>query len=184
LGWRVLHSHANIHSTEFLAPNHYSNELLFVVHTGWPRPALACGAHRVQIVENYPIDVRAGSSVIGAKSVTALPDQPQVSLAGGVELWRGTPVNLGLPFLSPTYHDPLDRFALPLLPLWPGFLINTFFYAILTFALIRGPRVLRRALRRRGGRCVGCGYDRAGLDPLAACPECGAGVGIAARNLS
>lgn len=71
-----------------------------------------------------------------------------------------------------------QRFALPLLPLWPGFAINTFFYALLLFGAWRLLGVLRRAVRRRGGRCVGCGYDRGGLDAGAACPECGAGVAI------
>ncbi|UYV12611.1 MAG: hypothetical protein NCW75_15125 [Phycisphaera sp.] len=91
---------------------------------------------------------------------------PRLSLGHGLELWRDP---------TATTHN-LDRFALPLLPLWPGFLLNTLFYAVLTFALVRTPRVLRRALRRRRGRCVGCGYDRDGLDTDAACPECGARV--------
>ena len=174
-GWRILHSHANIHSTAFLPPNHYSDEVLFVLHTGWPRPALACGAYHVQIVEDYPINVRSGSSAIGPKGVSALADQPKVSLAGGVELWRRRPVNLGLPFLLLTYHDPLDRFALPLLPLWPGFAINTVFYALMLLLAWRTLGTIRRAARRRRGRCAACGYERGGLDANAACPECGAG---------
>lgn len=37
-------------------------------------------------------------------------------------------------------------------------------------ALVR-PDV-RRWRRRRRGQCPACGYDRGGLEPSAACPEC------------
>lgn len=60
---------------------------------------------------------------------------------------------------------------IPLQPLWPGLLANTFFYA--TFALT--PMVLlrwRRARRRRArGKCVACGCELG--EDVAVCPECG-----------
>ncbi len=99
---------------------------------------------------------------------------PSLSPRHGIQLVDG----------SPNSDYIVDRFALPLLPLWPGFLINTFFYALLLFIAWRLPGVLRRAVRRRG-RCVGCGYSRDGLDGGAACPECGAGVRlIGARRVT
>lgn len=54
--------------------------------------------------------------------------------------------------------------------------INSVLYGVawlLVFAVLIGvPRTIRRALRRRAGRCVKCGYDlRAGTSPV--CPECG-----------
>ena len=61
---------------------------------------------------------------------------------------------------------------LPLLPLWPGFAVNTLFYAISLWMLVRGPFALRRHLRHRHGRCLKCGYDLRG-DLAAGCPECG-----------
>ncbi len=62
--------------------------------------------------------------------------------------------------------------ALPLLPIWPGFAVNTVFYAALLWPLICGPFALRRHLRRKRGLCVACGYDLRG-DLTRGCPECG-----------
>jgi len=62
--------------------------------------------------------------------------------------------------------------TIPYRPIWPGFAINTVFYAVILWLLIRGPFVLRRHVRQWRGRCVKCGYDlRDNLD--AGCPECG-----------
>jgi len=63
--------------------------------------------------------------------------------------------------------------VLPILPIWPGFLINTAFYAAITWLLIRGPFAPRRLIRRRRGLCVKCGYQL-GHAEHGACPECGA----------
>ena len=62
--------------------------------------------------------------------------------------------------------------ALPLLPIWPGFAVNTIFYAAILWPLICGPFVLRRLIRRKRGLCVACGYDLRHADHNA-CPECG-----------
>ncbi len=63
---------------------------------------------------------------------------------------------------------------LPLVPVFPGILVNTLFYSsILALPLTFAP--LRRWRRRRGGRCGRCGYDLAGID--GPCPECGDGDG-------
>jgi hypothetical protein len=74
---------------------------------------------------------------------------------------------------------------LPLDVIWPGFAINTLFYAAIAWLLIRGPFALRRLMRAKRGRCAACGYDLRGQTNIngidaktARCPECGA---IAAR---
>ncbi len=75
---------------------------------------------------------------------------------------------------------PVDYRLLPLRPTWPGFAINTLFYAAilwLLWSLIRGPFVLRRFLRRflrlrrgRRGLCPKCAYP---MGESAVCTECG-----------
>jgi hypothetical protein len=62
---------------------------------------------------------------------------------------------------------------IPLRPVWPGFAINTAFYAALAsipFLLIRLRRLHRCAGRKRRNECIWCRYRIWGLDR---CPECG-----------
>ena len=70
------------------------------------------------------------------------------------------------------WTDGGEPFALPLVPIWPGFAVNTVFYAAILWLPIRGPFVLRRHIRRKRGLCVSCGYDLRHADHDA-CPECG-----------
>ena len=60
--------------------------------------------------------------------------------------------------------------TLPFNPIWPGFAINTFFYAAVLWLLICGPFTLRRYIRMQRGRCVKCGYP---MGESAVCSECG-----------
>ena len=60
----------------------------------------------------------------------------------------------------------------PLRPIWPGFAINTIFYAAILWLLTLGPFTARRFIRRNRGHCIKCGYDLRG-DFSAGCPECG-----------
>ncbi len=65
-----------------------------------------------------------------------------------------------------------DNRLLAYLPVWPGFAVNTFFYAAILWLLIPGPFALRRLIRRRRGLCPACGYDLRHAEHEA-CPECG-----------
>ncbi|MHC4416315.1 MAG: hypothetical protein ACYS0G_13630 [Planctomycetota bacterium] len=63
-----------------------------------------------------------------------------------------------------------DADGLPLLPVWPGFTINTLFYAAILWLLICGPFVLRRFIRVHRGKCPKCGYP---VSDSPVCTECG-----------
>jgi hypothetical protein len=64
------------------------------------------------------------------------------------------------------------RIFLPLRPIWQGLFVNSAIFGVAWSALILVPLVLRRRLRRRRGRCLGCGYDmRESVGSC--CPECG-----------
>jgi predicted RNA-binding Zn-ribbon protein involved in translation (DUF1610 family) len=64
----------------------------------------------------------------------------------------------------------------PVQPIWPGFAINTIFYAAIMwmlFALPGVPRAVRRRVRIKRGQCASCGYSlRESVSEK--CPECGA----------
>ena len=70
-----------------------------------------------------------------------------------------------------------DRPQVPLFPLWPGFAINTIFYAAILWFLTLGPGTARRMIRRKRRHCIKCGYDLSGAEHEA-CPECGLGRGV------
>jgi hypothetical protein len=68
---------------------------------------------------------------------------------------------------------PMDPSALPLLPLWPGFAINTAFYALILWLLFAAPFALRRRRRIKRGLCPKCAYPVGTSDT---CTECGTTV--------
>lgn len=78
----------------------------------------------------------------------------RVAWAGGVTVWR-----------------PSNPNWIPIRPWWPGFALNTAFYAGLAWCAAAGPRWWRRRRRARRGECLECGYPL-GESPV--CPECGA----------
>jgi hypothetical protein len=102
-------------------------------------------------------------------------------------------VDFGWPFLSLRYvarqsPDPAEGGAdflvtvtkpdgtglsLPLLPLCPGFALDTALYGAIVFALWSAPVLLRRRYRLQHGACPRCNYDLRGCT-AEVCPECGA----------
>ncbi|MGI9013440.1 MAG: hypothetical protein ACR2GY_04230 [Phycisphaerales bacterium] len=90
-------------------------------------------------------------------------------LAHGLELknrTRPAPAGGGI-LIQP---DPI----IPLRPIFPGFIINTLFYALIWFGALAACGFAKRTLRTRRGRCIECNYDLRG-DFDAGCPECGWG---------
>jgi hypothetical protein len=91
-------------------------------------------------------------------------------------LWNLSDESPAISWLDQRFVDPLcltDQFTLPLKPLWPGFAINTTFYA----AMIRGlwllfaaPGFVRRRIRARRGQCPACAYP---VGASEVCTECG-----------
>ncbi len=63
----------------------------------------------------------------------------------------------------------------PLRPLWPGFAVNTLFYAAILWLLIPGPFALRRFIRVRRGLCPACAYP---MGESAVCTECGKALAV------
>lgn len=58
----------------------------------------------------------------------------------------------------------------PLKPIWPGFAVNTLFYATILWLIFFAPGAIRRMFRRRRHQCPACGYP-IGVSPM--CTECG-----------
>lgn len=173
-GWRVLVSETDLMHRAFEPERGSIDEVLFVVRPGWPFAAMEVGAPYAELIEMHPPHPTMHVRYAGLKRVEELAAPPRLALPSGIELWAAVRPPAATGSAQPIRYAPIDRFALPLLPIWPGFLLNTIFYAMLLFALIRTPRAVRRARRRRRGRCAACGYNRKGLEAAAVCPECGA----------
>jgi hypothetical protein len=62
--------------------------------------------------------------------------------------------------------------VLPLTPIWPGFAINTIFYAAVLWVLFAAPFKVRRWRRIKRGQCASCGYSLH-ENFSEKCPECG-----------
>ena len=80
------------------------------------------------------------------------------------EIAEGCYLQDGIPWVA------RRRIILPLAPIWPGFAVNTIFYAALVWLLIPGPFALRRFLRVRRGLCPKCAYP---MGESSVCTECG-----------
>jgi len=131
------------------------------VRAGWPMKSLCGGIADRRVIAGEPVgDPDTG---IIAKA-TDLP-----LLIGGS---RVTAFTLGQSVPASTGQFGL---ILPYRPLWPGFAINTVFYAGILWGLLAVPFALRRWRRIRRGLCPKCAYDLRGRPPKDAekCPECG-----------
>ncbi len=69
----------------------------------------------------------------------------------------------------------LDLITLPLTPLWPGFVIDTTFFAALAAVIRFGWRWVVRRTRLARGRCPACNYP-VGTSPV--CTECGEALAV------
>jgi hypothetical protein len=69
-----------------------------------------------------------------------------------------------------TWPNRPTRRPLPLMPIVPGFVVNTLFYAAVLWLAILGPFALRRFVRVKRGLCPKCAYP---MGEAAVCTECG-----------
>jgi hypothetical protein len=103
---------------------------------------------------------------------------PRLCLFGGIEQFYPASINepeplltwYAYPLAAPSSNAPLGVKMLPLHPIWPGFLLNTLFYAVLLWLLICGPFVVRRTIRARRGLSPKCAYP---VGESNTCTECG-----------
>ncbi len=100
---------------------------------------------------------------------------PSGIVEGLCDLAHGFPaVSMWHPFTTHTEVWPaagswhFRQWHLPLNLVWPGFAINTLFYAAILWLLIPGPFALRRFLRLRRGLCPKCAYP---MGESAVCTE-------------
>ena len=66
----------------------------------------------------------------------------------------------------------VDRVVLPYKPIWTGLMGDTAVLGAAAAGVAGAVKCSVRALRRRRGKCEGCGYEVKGLG---VCPECGRG---------
>ena len=114
---------------------------------GWPASALSCLQHHQRGARGTMQDVSVDWHTVGAVTVGLEP------------AWGGRPR------------------VLPYRPIWPGFAINTVFYAFVLWLLFATPFALRRRRRIKRGLCPKCAYDLRGIESQI-CPECGNTSGI------
>ncbi|MEM7229289.1 MAG: hypothetical protein AAF432_10805, partial [Planctomycetota bacterium] len=65
--------------------------------------------------------------------------------------------------------------VLPTTPIWSGIIINSLFYAVVAFIIVRTPFWIRHLIRARRNRCTQCGYPRG---ESSVCSECGHGAEV------
>ena len=150
------------------------------ISCGWPLLSMRQPTWRHFSVMRPPPDPQTYSKVVGF--LRSLPDgrdpDPQLasffgsseeySEAAAFMSWLGTCFEKASVQAMAT-----PRRMLLTRPVWPGFAINTGFYAAVLWLLICGPFALRRVVRARRGLCPKCAYPMGGS---AVCSECGKAI--------
>ena len=146
-----------------------------VAPSAWPTPDQPLVIEDANLVwTSWRIDSRMDSAQSLTGIYRAKCGWPRDALCGDSFFAPSGNWKSGLVHLSGT------SISLPFKPIWPGFVINTVFYAVVLWPLFAGPLVLRRRRRIRRGLCPKCAYDlRGSPEDATACPECGAAATVA-----
>ena len=91
------------------------------------------------------------------------------------EQWEGVPQYAGFAKTAGDDGFSVGDRAIPRMPIWPGFAINTIFYAAILWLSVAGLGALRRRRRIKRGLCSRCGYPVSASEG-AVCSECGTAV--------
>ena len=117
--------------------------------------ALFGGAKRIQA--GWP------TLALRGYEITGLIDSNSVMQGRATGAWPPTEFRWALPVRK-------NKPSFPLRPIWPGFAVNTAFYAAILWLLICEPFVIRKYIRMKRGRCVQCAYP---MGASGVCSECG-----------
>jgi hypothetical protein len=132
--------------------------------TWYTSPVSALGGEGT-LGDVFAVRIRSGWPCYGLEGFTGQVPHPSddVWRTRQVRAWRKNPTDVQ------TWPDDV----VPLWAVWPGFAINTIFYAAALWALFYTPGSVRRMIRRRRGLCPACAYP-VGTSPV--CTECGKSV--------
>jgi hypothetical protein len=140
--------------------------------------SLRIGWRRTGIEQEYFLPSRRGSKssiTVAGNSIPAVnAGKYSVSMSKRVDCgWPSYSVRVDL-VLATTTGQPFryEEFR----PIWPGFAINTIFYAAMLWLLWFAPGKIKRFIRVHRGRCPACGFIIAPGTAAASggpCSECG-----------
>jgi hypothetical protein len=137
-----------------------------IERTGWPALAMWSGKTREDVV---PVEQRRpGARLVGMRE--------GILLVADMRYRPGQWMMFHYAFVDANGRGNLGHAQLPVLPLFPGFVVDTALYSLVWYLLIFTPPQLYRAGRRRfrvsKGLCSACAYDLKGA-ANGPCPECG-----------
>ena len=124
-----------------------------------------------ELCRNYPDDSVAETQFVIASGWPARSTWCHISMALNGPEHQTVHYGSGALFSSRSANSGSPARLLPIRVLWPGFAINTFFYATILLLLFAFPFTLRRWRRIRRGLCAKCAYP---IGTSEVCTECGA----------
>jgi hypothetical protein len=126
--------------------------------------------------QNLAVGYQAGLPLLSMHGENWVSGLPRSALLGGSFTIGPQPTGMEKPrYAIKLYPDPSLTHSrlLPLKPIWPGFAINTVFYAAILWLLFAAPFALRRRRRIKRCLCPKCAYP---VGTSEVCTECGAAV--------